>query len=56
MSSAAFSSSVPGRSISLCKAGAGKSVALGPAATDGVFDAWFRHQKMETMDFNALSR
>jgi hypothetical protein len=48
--------SVPGRAIRLCKAGARKSVALGPAATDGVFDAWFRHQKMEIMDFNAPSR
>jgi transposase InsO family protein len=48
--------SVFGRSIRLCKAFAGKSVAFRPAATDGVFDAWFRHQKIETIDLNALAR
>jgi transposase InsO family protein len=48
--------SVLGRSIRLCKAFAGKSVAFRPAATDGVFDAWFRHQKIETIDLNALAR
>ena len=60
ISSAASSSkgfvSVLGRSIRLCKAFAGKSVAFRPAATDGVFDAWFRHQKIETIDLNALAR
>jgi transposase InsO family protein len=48
--------SVLGRSIRLCKAFAGKSIAFRPAATDGVFDAWFRHQKIETIDLNALAR
>jgi transposase InsO family protein len=48
--------SVLGRSIRLCRAFAGKSVAFRPAATDGVFDAWFRHQKIETIDLNALAR
>jgi transposase InsO family protein len=48
--------SVLGRSIRLCKAFTGKSVAFRPAATDGVFDAWFRHQKIETIDLNALTR
>jgi transposase InsO family protein len=48
--------SVLGRSIRLCKAFAGKSVAFRPATTDGVFDAWFRHQKIETIDLNALAR
>lgn len=45
-----------GRSIRLCKAFAGKSVAFRPAATDGVFEAWFRHQKIEAIDLNALAR
>lgn len=48
--------SILGRTIRLCRAFAGKSVALRPTATDGVFDAWFRHQKIETIDLNALAR
>jgi transposase InsO family protein len=48
--------SVLGRSIRLCKAFAGKSVAFRPATTDGVFNAWFRHQKIETIDLNVLAR
>lgn len=48
--------SVLGRSIRLSKAFAGKSVAFRPAATDGIYDAWFRHQKIETIDLNALAR
>jgi transposase InsO family protein len=48
--------SVLGRSIRLCKAFAGKSVAFRPTPIDGVFDAWFRHQKIETIDLNALAR
>lgn len=27
-----------------------------PGCTDDVFYGWFRHQKMEIVDFNALSR
>ncbi|RUW30634.1 IS481 family transposase, partial [Mesorhizobium sp. M1E.F.Ca.ET.041.01.1.1] len=42
--------SILGRTIRLCRAFAGKSVAFRPTATDGVFDAWFRHQKIETID------
>ncbi|WP_192178639.1 hypothetical protein [Mesorhizobium amorphae] len=48
--------SILGRSMRLCRAFAGKSVVFRPAATDGVFDAWFRHQKIETIDLNALAR
>lgn len=48
--------SILGRTIRLCRAFAGKSVALRPTATDGVFDAWFRHQKIETIDLNAPAR
>ncbi|AZO20938.1 IS481 family transposase [Mesorhizobium sp. M1E.F.Ca.ET.045.02.1.1] len=48
--------SILGRTIRLCRAFAGKSVAFRPTATDGVFDAWFRHQKIETIDLNALAR
>jgi len=48
--------SILGRTIRLCKAFVGKSVAFRPTATDGVFDAWFRHQKIETIDLNALAR
>jgi transposase InsO family protein len=48
--------SVLGHYIRLSKAFAGKSVAFRPTATDGVFDAWFRHQKIETIDLNSLSR
>ncbi|TPK93260.1 MULTISPECIES: IS481 family transposase [unclassified Mesorhizobium] len=48
--------SILGRSMRLCRAFAGRSVAFRPTATDGVFDAWFRHQKIETIDLNALAR
>ncbi|CDX22007.1 putative integrase; CP4-6 prophage [Mesorhizobium sp. ORS 3324] len=48
--------SILGRTIRLCRAFAGKSVAFRPTATDGVFDAWFRHQKIETIDLNTLAR
>jgi transposase InsO family protein len=48
--------SLLGRSIRLCRAFAGKSVAFRTAPTDGVFDVWFRHQKIETIDLNALAR
>ena len=48
--------SVLGCSIRLCKAFAGKAVAFRQTAKDGVFDAWFRHQKIQTIDLNALVR
>ncbi|WP_152536198.1 integrase core domain-containing protein [Mesorhizobium loti] len=48
--------SILGRSMRLCRAFAGKSVAFRPTTTDGVFDAWFRHQKIETIDLNTLAR
>jgi len=48
--------SILGRKTHVCKAFAGKSVAFRPTATDGVFDAWFRHQKIETIDLNTLAR
>ncbi|MDX8494863.1 hypothetical protein RFN29_25205 [Mesorhizobium sp. VK22B] len=47
--------SILGRSMRLCRAFAGKSVAFRPTI-DGVFDAWFRHQKIETIDLNTLAR
>lgn len=48
--------SILGRNIRLCRAFAGKTIALRPTATDGVFDAWFRHQKIQTIDLNARAR
>jgi transposase InsO family protein len=48
--------SILGHTMRLCRAFAGKSVAFRPTAADGVFDAWFRHQKIETIDLNALAR
>lgn len=48
--------SILGRTLRLCRAFAGKSVAFRPTATDGVFEAWFRHQKIQTIDLNALPR
>ena len=48
--------SILGRSMRLCRAFAGKSVAFRPTDIDGVFDAWFRHQKIETIDLNTLAR
>ncbi|MER8470328.1 IS481 family transposase [Mesorhizobium sp. M0701] len=48
--------SILGRTMRLCRAFTGKSVAFRPTATDGVFDAWFRHQKIETIDLNVLAR
>ncbi|SDI73106.1 hypothetical protein SAMN05428953_115138, partial [Mesorhizobium muleiense] len=48
--------SILGHNVRLCRAFAGKSVAFRPTAADGVFDAWFRHQKIETIDLNAIDR
>ncbi|MER9250034.1 integrase core domain-containing protein [Mesorhizobium sp. M0590] len=48
--------SILGRKLRLCRAFAGKSVAFRPTAKDGLFDAWFRHQKIETIDLNASKR
>jgi transposase InsO family protein len=48
--------SVLGRAIKLGKAFARKVVAFRPTETDGVFDAFFRHQKIETIDLNALAQ
>lgn len=45
-----------GYAFKLGKAFARKAVAFRPTATDGVFDAFFRHQKIETIDLNALKR
>ncbi len=44
--------SLLGRGAKLPKAFAGKSVAFRPTQTDGVFDAYFRHQKIKTIDLN----
>lgn len=48
--------SLLGYALKLGKAFARKVVAFRPTPTDGVFDAFFRHQKIETIDLNALKR
>ncbi|MER8864651.1 integrase core domain-containing protein, partial [Mesorhizobium sp. M0751] len=45
-----------GHAVNICKAFAGKAVAFRPTETDGVFDAYFRHQKIQTIDLNASQR
>lgn len=45
-----------GRYFRLCKAFQGKAIAFRPTGKDGVFDAWFRHQKIETIDLNTSAR
>jgi transposase InsO family protein len=46
--------SLLGRSVKLGKAFAGKTLAFRPTTADGAFDAFFRHQHIETIDINAL--
>jgi transposase InsO family protein len=48
--------SLLGRPLKICKAFAGRTVAFRPTAKDGVFDAYFRHQKIETIDLNLVDR
>jgi transposase InsO family protein len=45
-----------GHAVKICKAFAGKAVAFRPTETDGVFDAYFRHQKIQTIDLNPSQR
>lgn len=45
-----------GRRFKICNAFAGRTVAFRPAGKDGVFDAFFRHQKIETIDLNLVDR
>lgn len=45
-----------GRAFKICNAFAGKAVAFRPTEQDGVFDAYFRHQKIQTIDLNAIRR
>jgi transposase InsO family protein len=45
-----------GRRFKICNAFAGRTVAFRPTAKDGVFDAFFRHQKIETIDLNRADR
>jgi transposase InsO family protein len=45
-----------GRAFKICNAFAGKLVAFRPTETDGVFDAYFRHQKIQTIDLNLIRR
>jgi transposase InsO family protein len=47
---------VLGRTVKLPKAFHGKQVAFRPTQTDGVYDAYFRHQKIQTIDLNAIPR
>lgn len=42
-----------GRTVKLPKAFRGKHVAFRPTQTDGVYEAYFRHQKIHTIDLNA---
>ena len=46
--------SLLGRPVKLGKAFAGKTLAFRPTTADGAFDAFFRHQHIETIDINAL--
>lgn len=48
--------SLLGRPVRLCKAFAGKAVAFRPTRQDGIFDAFFRHHKIQTIDLNANNR
>ena len=48
--------SLLGRAFKICNAFAGKVVAFRPTETDGIFDAYFRHQKIQTIDLNAIRR
>ncbi|WP_292373439.1 integrase core domain-containing protein [Mesorhizobium sp.] len=41
-----------GRAFKICNAFAGKVVAFRPTEIDGVFDVFFRHQKIQTIDLN----
>lgn len=45
-----------GRAFKICNAFAGKIVAFRPTQKDGVFDVYFRHQKIQSIDLNAISR
>jgi 2-hydroxychromene-2-carboxylate isomerase len=45
-----------GRAFKICNAFAGRTVAFRPTQKDGVFDVYFRHQKIQTIDLNAISR
>ncbi|MER8628675.1 IS481 family transposase, partial [Mesorhizobium opportunistum] len=42
--------------LRLSKAFGGKAVAFIPTGKDGVFQAFFRHQKIETVDLNLCRR
>lgn len=45
-----------GHRFKICNAFAGKLVAFRPTDKDGVFDAFFRHQKIQTIDLTATHR
>jgi transposase InsO family protein len=45
-----------GRPVRICKAFAAKVVAFRPTEKDGIFDAFFRHQKIQTIDLTATRR
>jgi transposase InsO family protein len=45
-----------GRIVKLPKAFKGKTVAFRPTTDDGVFEAWFRHQKITTITLTACKR
>jgi hypothetical protein len=45
-----------GRIIRLSKAFGAKTIAFRPTNKDGLFEAFFRHQKIETVDLNRTTR
>ena len=46
--------SFKGHIVKVPKAFCGKQIALRPTAKDGIYDAWFRHQKIRPIDLNDL--
>lgn len=48
--------SLLGHRFKICNAFAGKLVAFRPTGKDGVFDAFFRHQKIQTIDLSATRK
>ena len=42
-----------GRRLRIPKAFRGRRVALRPTTTDGVFDIYYRHQKIAVLDFSS---
>ena len=45
-----------GRDFRFSRAFIGKQVAFRPTQADGIFDAYFRHQKIKTIDLNDIPK